>query len=87
MRSWRWDVLVFGIGLGALLAMLSGCVHVAYEPPLPMPARPAWHFFLCDTDKVCLTQADANALNRWLDKLDAFEVGRQRVISGQEPVK
>lgn len=85
MRHWRWSLLLFGMGLGALLAALSGCVHVAYEPPLAMPTRPPIRFFMCDTDKVCMTQADADLFSKWVDKLDAFETGRQRVISGQEP--
>jgi hypothetical protein len=75
-------VILFSLGL----LLFSACVHVVYEPPLPMPIKPTWHFFICDTDKVCLTQTDADLLDKWLDKLNAFEDGRQRIISGQEPI-
>lgn len=72
----------------AALLLATGCASVAYEPPLPFPEKPAWHFFLCDTDKVCLSQADANALNKWLDKVEAFRAGRSRLLgqgAGEPP--
>ena len=68
------------VTVAALLVLLTGCVRVAYEPSLPFPEKPAWRFFLCDTDKVCLTQADANKLNKWLDKVEAFRAGRSRLL-------
>ncbi len=75
-----------GLALAAAL-LLGGCTTVAYEPPLPFPEKPAWRFFLCDTDKVCLTQQDANALNKWLDKIEAFRAGRSRLLGGADPPK
>ena len=75
MTTWTIRVVLI---VSTLLFL--GCVHVVSEPALPLPTRPAWHFFVCDTDKICLTQADADLLNKWLDKLSAFEASRQRVI-------
>ena len=84
-RSTIWDIIFVLAVLGAASVLFVGCVHVAYEPPLAMPTRPPIRFFMCDTDKVCMTQTDADLFSKWVDKLDAFETGRQRVISGQEP--
>jgi len=69
----RWLRILLAAGL------LGGCVHVAQEPLLPLPERPKIRFFLCDTDKVCLSQADADLLAKFLDQLNAFEAGRQRL--------
>lgn len=58
--------------------LLGGCVHVVNDA-LPMPARPALTFFLC-APHVCLTEADADRLAKWLDQLNAFAAARERVL-------
>lgn len=63
--------------LAALL--LTSCVRVAYEPALEMPPRPAIHFNMCG-ELVCLSQADADKLAKYLDKMNAFEAARQRAL-------
>jgi hypothetical protein len=64
---------------------LAGCVHVFQEPALEMPQRPSIHFFRCGPEEiwVCMTEPEAVALGKWIDKLDAFEAGRQRLL-GQD---
>lgn len=68
-----------GILMAFLCTLLAGCVTVAYEPALPMPERPKLHFFLCEPN-VCLSQEDADKLAKYLDKLNAFDAARQRMI-------
>lgn len=73
-RRWRlWLIL-------GLAVLLGGCpLHVWQEPPLPMPARPTISFALVD-GRVCLSQADAAELAKYLDKLNAFDAARQRAM-------
>lgn len=74
--------LMLGRRLTALVllaVLLGGCpLHVIQEPPLEMPPRPAIQFSLCG-DRVCLSQADADQLLKYLDKLDAFAAARTRL--------
>lgn len=75
---------VVSIVIVALAAcfLLFGCVHVAYEPGLPLPERPELRFFRCGPENVwvCLTEADANAWLRYTLKLNEFEAARARLL-------
>lgn len=66
----------------AALFLLTGCVHVATEPALPLPERPDIHFFRCGLEDmwVCLTEADGNALLRYVQKLNEWEAARQEML-------
>lgn len=64
----------------ALAVLLAGCVHVAQEPPLPMPVRPQVTFFRCVPSMICMTELDANKLLRYTEQLDAFEKARAELI-------
>lgn len=68
-------------GIVSLLAALAftGCVHVATEPALEIPQRPIAHF-RCRDGVCCLSEADTNAIIKWVKELDAFEAARQRVL-------
>lgn len=70
-----------------LVLVLAGCSWFARFKPeptvLPFPEPPALRFVLCDTDKVCLSQADGAKLSAWMDKLKAFQAARLRLL--QEP--
>ena len=64
-----------------LLLGLVGCARWRSEPAeLPFPDPPAVHFFLCGADHVCLSQADADRLAKWMDKLRAFQAARERLL-------
>lgn len=69
-----------------LVILLAGCASWRREPALlEFPQPPHVEFFLCRIPKehismVCLSQDDASALVKWMDKLDAFEAARQRLL-------
>jgi hypothetical protein len=66
-----------------LALLLGGCAWFARWKPeptsLPFPPAPKLTFTRCDTDKVCLSQADAGLLAAWMDKLRAFQAARVRL--------
>jgi len=68
-----------------LALLLGGCAWFARwkaEPTaLPFPPPPHLTFLRCDTDKVCLSQADATLLAGWMDKLRAFQSARTRLLA------
>jgi hypothetical protein len=66
----------------AALFLLTGCVHVVTEPALPLPERPDIRFFRCGLQDmwVCLTEADANALLRYVQKLNEWERARAELL-------
>jgi hypothetical protein len=68
------------VRLALIALLLTGCVHVAYEPALEMPERPKLHWTICGEKQLCLSEADADKLAKFLDKLNAFEAARQRAM-------
>lgn len=69
------------IGLGSFLmaGLLTGCVHVGYEPSLPMPERPEVRFFR-QSGNVCISESDARLLLKYTQKLDEFERDRAELL-------
>ncbi|HSE02883.1 MAG TPA: hypothetical protein VLK35_01920, partial [Methylomirabilota bacterium] len=64
------------------LLLLVACARWRPEPAtLPFPTPPAITFARCDTDKICLTEADAERLAKWMDQLRAFEAARARLLT------
>ena len=69
------------ISLALLLAgCVAGCVHVAYEPALPMPTRPEITFSRCAPGFICISEADANKLLKYSRQLLEFEQERNRLL-------
>jgi hypothetical protein len=64
--------------------MLSGCVVMRREPDLEFPQRPAITFGVCRPGFVCLTDADADKLLKWVKEIAAFEAARQRVLKPED---
>ena len=83
MMEYRKAVIVL---LGIILACwLAGCARFGGEPRyLEFPDEPHITWALCDpvqdTVRVCISQADAQKLAKWIDKLRAFEHARERLI-------
>ena len=78
-RSYRWAYPMRALLAGILLAGLSGCVHVAHEPAIPFPERPAVSFFRAPVG-ICLSEEDADQVLRFLLKLNEFEAARERLL-------
>jgi len=66
--------------LALAVLLLAGCVHVAYEPGLPMPVRPVISFSRCAPGYICLTEDDANKLLKYSHQLLEFEQERSRLL-------
>lgn len=66
------------VSLLALLA-LGGCVSVAYEPALPFPERPPVQFSRTPSG-ICTSEDEAQAMIRWIQKLNEFEAVRDRLL-------
>lgn len=77
--------LLHAVRLAVLLVVLSGCTGpFRAEPKLEFPAWPKLQFSRdTQTGAQCLDEAEAQALDKWLDKLRAFEASRQRLLRGQ----
>ena len=75
----RAAFLVMAVSL-VMMVWGSGCVRVAYEPELEMPERPKLHWTVCGEKQLCLSDADADKLAKFLDKLNAFGAARQRML-------
>jgi hypothetical protein len=76
-----------GLVLVAAL-LLGGCATVCgpycwtQEPAeLPFPPMPALSWSICQPGTFCLPTADAQALDKWLDQVRAFESARQRLLA------
>ena len=68
-------------GLAAAGSLLAGCVTVGHEPALPMPERPVITFYQHKAGgPVCLSEQDAEALFRYVRKLNEFEAARERLL-------
>lgn len=68
-----------GLSLAAALLLLGGCVSVAHEPALPFPDRPAVKFYRTPVG-ICTSEAEAQEMIRWIQKLNEFEAARDRLI-------
>ena len=65
----------------AILLLTAGCTGVVREPALAIPERPPIRFYLVTgSGMVCITEADGDKLEKWIDELDAFEAARQRLL-------
>ena len=64
----------------SLALLLTGCVHVAYEPALPMPVRPEITFSRCAPGFICISESDANLLLKYSRQLREFEQERERLL-------
>lgn len=62
-----------------LVGLLAGCVHVTQEPPIAMPVRPYLKFYRVEGG-VCLSDADADQMLRYIIKLNEFEQARDRLL-------
>ena len=52
--------------------LLGGCISLQIIPTsLPLPEAPEL-MFLSQTEQICLSEADANKLGKYLDSLNAF---------------
>ena len=65
--------------------LLTGCVSVAFEPDLPFPERPAVQFKNTPSG-VCVSEDDAQAMLRWIQKLNEFEAARARQLKREPDV-
>lgn len=62
-----------------LLVSLAGCVSVNVVPTaLPLPEAPDLTF-LSQTGQICLSEADANQLGKYLDSINAFRQAWERL--------
>lgn len=73
--------------LSALLLSLilaGGCAWFARWKPepatLPFPPLPALRWSLCQPGMFCLPSADADALDKFMDQIKAFQAARQRLL-------
>ncbi len=82
--DWLWDWNDYPMLVLVAALLVSGCAHVpALEPALPFPTMPSVLFTMDPTGDICVSQADANLLNKWFQKIDEFEAARQRLLKGQ----
>lgn len=59
--------------------LLAGCISVNVVPTaLPLPEAPELTF-ISQTGQICLSEADANKLNKFLQQLDAFRHAWERL--------
>lgn len=59
--------------------LLAGCVSVNVIPTaLPLPEAPELTF-ISQTGQICLSEADANKLGKYLDQLNAFRHSWERL--------
>ena len=71
--------------LVAVAVIATACARWRPEPMyLVFPDPPAISYRLCEqaghpTPDVCLSQTDAAALAKWMDKVRAFEAARKRL--------
>ena len=71
-------IIVLLVGL-----LLAGCVNVQVIPTsLPLPEQPELTFKSCPPD-ICLSEEDANKLDKYFQKLDAFRDAWQRLRDAQ----
>ena len=65
--------------LGIILLGLAGCVSVNVIPTaLPLPEAPEVTF-ISQTGQICLSEADANKLGKYLDSINAFRSAWERL--------
>ena len=65
--------------LGIILVGLAGCVSVNIIPTeLPLPILPEIQF-VSSGDTICLSEADANKLSKYLQQLEAFRAAWERL--------
>ena len=65
--------------LGIILLGLAGCVSVNVIPTaLPLPEAPELTF-ISQTEQICLSEADANKLSKYLQQLEAFRAAWERL--------
>lgn len=77
MRPFDW------VALGTLIVLsflaLVGCVSVSIIPTeLPLPIMPELQF-VSSGGTICLSEADANKLSKFLDQLNAFRAAWERL--------
>lgn len=75
----KWLKYIFAFLLGVVFAALvAGCTFVRIVPHgLPIPEAPPLEFVTAGP--VCLNEQDANALHRYLLKLEAFREAWDRL--------
>ena len=70
------------MGLASVLLaslLLVGCVSVNVIPTeLPLPVMPEIQF-MSSEGTICLSEADANKLSKYLQQLDAFRAAWERL--------
>lgn len=77
MRPWDWVVL--GILAVLIVLALTGCSNIQVVPTaLPLPEAPEIVFKSCPPD-VCLSESDANKLDRYFQALETFRATWQRL--------
>ena len=65
--------------LGIILLSLVGCVSVNVIPTdLPLPIMPEIQF-VSSEGTICLSEADANKLSKYLQQLEAFRSAWERL--------
>lgn len=82
--TWLVRILVVAALVSAVASIFAGCVVMRREPDLAFPQRPTLHFGVCQPGFVCLTDADADKLLKWVKELEAFEKHRQRVLKPED---
>ena len=77
MRPFDWVVL--GTLIVLVFLVLVGCVNVQVVPTaLPLPEAPELTFKSCPPD-ICLSEQDANKLDKYLRQLNAFREAWERL--------
>ena len=70
----RLTILVVLIGM-----LLTSCISLNVVPTaLPLPEAPELTF-ISQTGQICLSEEDANKLNRYLQQLNAFRAAWERL--------
>ena len=65
--------------LGIILVGLAGCISVNVIPTeLPLPVMPEIQF-VSSEGTICLSEADADKLRKFLDQLNAFRAAWERL--------
>lgn len=66
---------------------LSGCVTVKVAAPiLPPPEWPTVTWEACAPQRVCLSEADGNKVNRFIDQLSAYQHALARLLEDRKLV-
>ena len=61
----------------AVVVLLTGCQSAVSAPPLPFPDWPHLHW--AHTGAWCLDEPDAQALDKFFDKLKAYKAASERL--------